>query len=593
MNKKLIIAFFASLGFASCGETTEDLISSNHGIGEATFVDGRADNLQNNDCGNEALFEAIATVEDLSQYLKAEGVHTRAAKSIQKMRNGADAIFGTADDFTFHTMTQLDEVSYVGKVAMRQLEAIAENTDCSDVVISNDVEVIFSPQPYASSHLVKVASLIDEAQDSIDIAMYSYRDAGIAAALESAVNRGVSVRFLFESGNADRRKGGPNTKSARLEQIGVDVRYINKIMHHKYILIDGPRDAASITFVSDKGTLATGSGNWSNSAGTRYDENTVFISGNSELNLNFQREFNLLWGNSRDFTDTESFTFFESDSIDDSMITDDPNTEVVFTSANFRSYVNSRYGNTFSVISGKNTVSDRIVELIESAQTSIRIASGHLRSRQISEALLAKVAANPNLDVKIYLDAQEFVSEYTHNQELQKREACLLKAGSSVSKQQKCLDKGFHYAFEMKKAGIPMKFKSYSYRWHYSYAVQMHHKYIVIDNNTVMSGSYNLSDNAEHNTMENMVIYKRAAFPGLVDDFISNFDSIWMTGHGLLPGLINEIKTSDTIPIVYPSMALTWHEVNHLKHTISSECPIVNSPQYRMNPQRHFVCDKN
>lgn len=588
MKKQLLIVLFASLGFTACGDATDN--ESPDRRDDIAFADGKADGFLS-DCGQKTILEKIATVENLTEMLKSEGVHTRAAKNIQKKRNGDDELFATSDDYIFETMVQVDKVPYVGKVAMHQLATMVAGSDCT--VPTSEAEVIFSPQPYASSHLAKVAELIDGAQDSIDIAMYSYRDGGIGRALEAAVNRGVNIRFIFESGNSDRLKGGAGTKSSKLENIGVDVRYINKIMHHKYILIDGPRNAASSSFSSDKGTLATGSGNWSNSAGVRYDENTVFVSGNGELNLSFQREFNHLWGNSRDFTDTQTFTFFESDSIEDSMISDDPNTEAVFTSANFKTSVSSRYGNTFSVIAGKNTMSDRIVELIEGAQTSIRIASGHLRSRQVSEALLAKVSANPGLDVKVYLDAQEYVSEFTHNKELDRRETCLTAAGSSVSKQQKCLDKGFHYAFDIKEAGIPVKFKSYSYRWHYSYAVQMHHKYLIIDNDTVMSGSYNLSDNAEHNTMENMVIYKRAGFPNIVDDFVANFDSIWTTGEGLLPDLLDEIKTANLVPIVYPSMALTWDEVRNLKRTISSECPRVNSAEFRRTPERHFVCPRN
>ncbi len=588
MKNNLLIALFASLGFSACGDAMDD--SSPDGRDDVAFADGKADGIFS-DCGQKTLLNQLATVENLTDLLKSEGVHTRAAKNIQIKRNGPDETFATSDDFTFETMLQVDKVSYVGKVAMNQMATMVAGSDCA--VPSSEAEVIFSPQPYASSHLAKVATLIDGAEDSIDIAMYSYSDGGIAKALEAAVKRGVSVRFLFESGNSDRKKGGAGTKSSRLENIGVDVRYINKIMHHKYILIDGPRDAASSKFASDRGTLATGSGNWSNSAGVRYDENTVFVSGNGELNLNFQREFNHLWGNSRDFTHDQTFTFFESDSIEESMINDDPNAEAVFTSANFKTSVSARFGNTFSVIAGKNTMSDRIVELIEGAETSIRIASGHLRSRQVSEALLAKVAANPSLDVKVYLDAQEYVSEFTHDKQLEARETCLAAAGTSVSKNQKCLDKGFHYAFDIKEAGIPTRFKSYSYRWHYSYAVQMHHKYLIIDNDTVMSGSYNLSDNAEHNTMENMVIYKRAGFPNIVDAFTENFESIWNTGEGLLPGLIDEIKTARVVPIVYPSMALTWDEVRNLKRTISSECPMVNSSDFRQSPERHFTCPRN
>jgi phosphatidylserine/phosphatidylglycerophosphate/cardiolipin synthase-like enzyme len=314
------------------------------------------------------------------------------------------------------------------------------------------------------------------------------------------------------------------------------------------------------------------------------------VYGNGELNMRFQKEFNHLWTNSRDFLHTQTFEYFESDTIEEADIPADATIDAVFTSANFRTYVSSSNGPTFSVIRGENEIADRIVEHIEAAQSSIHIASGHLRSRPVTEALIAKYEANPSLDVKVYLDGQEYVSSYTNRLELQKREACLEAAGTSIAKQQDCLDKGFHYAYPVYEAGIDLRFKYYSYRWHYSYAPQMHHKYIIIDGKTVISGSYNLSDNAEHNTMENMVIYEEAGFPEVVAAYNENFASIWNTGDGLLDDLMGEIEGSSRVPIVFDAMSLTYSQVNTLKRAISSACPEVNSNDYRRNPERHFVC---
>ena len=74
-----------------------------------------------------------------------------------------------------------------------------------------------------------------------------------------------------------------------------------------------------------------------------------------------------------------------------------------------------------------------------------------------------------------------------------------------------------------------VRYKYYAYRWHYSYAIQMHHKYMIVDGKRLFTGSYNYSDNAEHNTMENVVIYDAAAFPALVAAFVANFEALWQT----------------------------------------------------------------
>lgn len=581
-----ILAAFAF----SCASTDDD--SSPDGEFDRAFADGKADSFWGS-CQTEKLLQILNSSATTADDLKSHGVHTRASNNLIEARNGADGLAGTQDDFVFATIQEIDDVSWVGPAAMDSLASII--ADLCVVNSASQVEVIFSPQPYEQSHLAKVAKLIDGAQHSIDIAMYSYGDARIGTALENAVNRGVSVRMIFDTANSE--KSSPeNTKSSRLEDAGVDVRYVNKIMHHKFAIIDGPRDVASVEQnSSDTGILFTGSGNWSNSAGTRYDENTVFVYGNAELNLRYQQEFNLLWGHSRDFVWNQSLEYFESDTIDEFMIVDDASVDAVFTSPNFKLSYNSRYGNTFSTLAGTNTVAYRLVQEIENAETSIWIASGHLRSRPVANALLKKFEENPELDVRILLDGQEYIAESTHNIQERNVESCVTAANGNVSKEQSCYDRGFYFSYAMEAAGIPIKFKYYSYRWHYSYAVQMHHKYFIVDGKTVVTGSYNLSDNAEHNTFENVVFFEGEAYPELVQDFVDNFNSLWTLGEEqeLYATLMDRVENgTGSVPIVFDSMTISWQQVNDLKSAIVANCSDVNSAAHRSKPERHFYCTR-
>ncbi|QDG53560.1 hypothetical protein FIV42_23290 [Persicimonas caeni] len=520
--------------------------------------------------------------------LKVSGVHTRAANNLIEHRNGPDGQLLTSDDDFFGDIEEVDDVYFVGPVALAQL-AGGVSSYCEKGDYGVQAETIFSPQPYHTSHLARVQELIESAERSLDIAMYSFRDQGILQAIEDAVDRGVSVRMIFQ-GTYDDRSEPAGSMSAKLEDAGVTVRWVNKIMHHKFVLVDGPRN----TLLEAPGaTLASGSGNWSYSAGTRYDENTVVVRGDAELALRFQKEFNHLWAHSRPFDWNDELVYFESMPIEAGMIPDHDGLDAKFTSANFRTYYSSRYGNTFSVERGRDEVSDRIVELIEEADESIWIASGHLRSRPISEALLQKWQDHPDMDIRIYLDGQEYISEWYHGEQERELVDCLDEAGDSEAQRQDCLDKGFYFSFEMQRAGIPTRFKYYSYRWHYTYAVQMHHKYLIFDGDTVASGSYNLSDNAEHNTMENLVVYRASHYPQLVGAFVDNFTDIWETGRaeGVLGQLTDLIENATTqIPIVFEPMALTWQEVTDLKALIRDTCPAINSEDYRRYPEDHEVC---
>lgn len=514
------------------------------------------------------------------------GVHTRAARNLVAHRDGADALFGTADDDLFDDIEEVDDVYYVGPVAIEQLVAFVE-TRCA----RGHTEVIFSPQAYDESHLARVRELIDGATRSVDIAMYSFRDAAITDALERAMARGVSIRILYDGASSDRSDPAGST-SARLEDMGIEVRWVNKTLHHKLAIIDGPRTdpAHAVDTV-----IVTGSGNWSSSAGTRYDENTVVVHGNAELALRYQAEFEHLWGNSRDFVWNEDIEHIPAFTIPTDALVDDPSVDALFTSANFRTYDSSRYGPTFSVVSGSNEVADRWVALILSAERSIRIASGHLRSRPIAEALLEAHRRNPSLDIRIYLDGQEFLAASTHG--IQERELadCLEEAGDSASRQQRCMDRGFLFSYQVHAAGIALRYKYYSYRWHYSYAEQMHHKYMIVDESIVVTGSYNLSDNAEHATMENVLVFEGETHRALIDGFIDNFDAMWVTGEedALYDALLARVEapTGDT-PIVFDSMALSWDQVDALKRAIRAACPAVDSSEYRDRPEAHRYCER-
>jgi phosphatidylserine/phosphatidylglycerophosphate/cardiolipin synthase-like enzyme len=537
----------------------------------------------NANCAEEAALSYVNDPSTSAESLKLNGVHTRAANNIISTRDGADGLAGTADDHLFNTIGDLDDVAQVGPSALDALLSIG-GAECVEA------EVIFSPRDYDASHLARVKQRIEEAEYSLDVAMYSFSDSSIMDSLEAAVSRGVSIRFLYE-GAADDRKDVEGTRSADLEDLGIEVRWINKIMHHKFALIDGPRSSVDQAATA---RLLTGSGNWSYSAGTRYDENMTDLRGDARLVLRFQQEFNTLWDNARLVEWNETIPATQVLEITDAMIEEATGSEAVFTSANFRTYISSSYGPTFTREGTGSEVAERLVKLIESADKSVKIASGHLRSRMISDALLAKAESDPQVTIQVYLDGQEYVSEWYFNSELEEHQACLDTA-EDADDVRDCDEAGYYFGNALHQAGIDLRYKYYAYRWDYTYALQMHHKYVIIDDSLVASGSYNFSNNAEHATMENLVIYDGVTYPNLVASFSENFANIWPTGRaeGHYDSLWGEIEDgSDDFPIVFDSMALDWDEITALKDLIRVHCPDINSEDYREDPASHWYCER-
>lgn len=536
---------------------------------------------------DEAL-SIVAMVNDpltTAEVLRGGGVTSRAAKNLLAHRDGADGAARTADDDPFDALAEVDGVPQIGAATIRKLAELAEARGYLEAQRRREVSVIFSPQPIATSHNARVAELIYGAERSIDVAMYSYSDPGIQAALADATARGVKVRFLFDTASNDRKLTGAqlqSSRSGRLESIGVDVRWVNKIMHHKFMIVDGPRDSLDAAKTAH---VVSGSGNWSNGAATKYDENTLFLSAMPEVALRMQREFDTLWEGSRDLVANPELVF-EASSIDisDADIPVSPGFDALFTSANF-----TASGDTFS-LTGADTVADGLVAAIDAAEERILVASGHLRSRPVSEALMRKRAEDPELEIRVYLDGQEYISAATHAKQQTDLSTCLSVA-TTEAKKRSCLDRGFLFGFAVGEAGIDVRYKYYAYRWDVSYAAQMHNKFLIVDD-ALYTGSYNLSDNAEHNTFENMLVFRGPEFRELVGDYEEKFEAMWSTGEGKLEGLMETIRTQATIPIVFDSMSLDWREVRDLKSLIAAECPAVNSAEYRQNAAAHLSCTK-
>jgi phosphatidylserine/phosphatidylglycerophosphate/cardiolipin synthase-like enzyme len=109
----------------------------------------------------------------------------------------------------------------------------------------------------------EIIKALDEAEKSIDIAMYSFTDDQLAAAVIRAYKRpAVNIRILLE----DSRKNELGSEFTFLHDNGVPIKWVTKgsLFHHKFVVIDG-----SLTI--------TGSYNWSNNADENNFENVVFI----------------------------------------------------------------------------------------------------------------------------------------------------------------------------------------------------------------------------------------------------------------------------------------------------------------------------
>ncbi len=146
-------------------------------------------------------------------------------------------------------------------------------------------------------------SHIDNARYSIDAAFYSFTHDDIRNALIQAHNRGIKVRFIYESDNYNSDIG--QLKSAGIPVIS-DVFGDNDgsgYMHDKFLIVDArdgrtPADAC----------VVTGSANATYSGAVSNAENVLVINDEALANA-YTLEFNEMWGSDTDAPNADASRF--------------------------------------------------------------------------------------------------------------------------------------------------------------------------------------------------------------------------------------------------------------------------------------------
>ena len=138
-------------------------------------------------------------------------------------------------------------------------------------------EVYFSPSPKCENGLI---DLINDATDTIDVAVYSLNNKKLVNALKKANERGVKVRILTDRTQA----GNKYSKVRELHEYGMNIRVHskNKIEHNKFAIFDGKK-------------ASTGSYNWTEPATEKNSENCVFFTDDVKVVAEYQKRFDYLW----------------------------------------------------------------------------------------------------------------------------------------------------------------------------------------------------------------------------------------------------------------------------------------------------------
>ncbi|MEW5799182.1 MAG: phospholipase D-like domain-containing protein [Bacteroidota bacterium] len=151
------------------------------------------------------------------------------------------------------------------------------NTPHRFVVGGIPMELYFSPSDRVTSH---INTALNSATTAVNVAMLSFTRDELGQTLVAKKSAGKKVRVLMDN-NSD-----SGNEFTVLQSGGVDVRLpgaaLSGLLHHKYAIIDAENPSAP-----DQ-TVVTGSHNWSSSAETSNNENTLIVHSKRIANLYLQ-----------------------------------------------------------------------------------------------------------------------------------------------------------------------------------------------------------------------------------------------------------------------------------------------------------------
>jgi len=145
-----------------------------------------------------------------------------------------------------------------------------------------EMETIFSPEGRIRESILKE---LGSATSTVDLAIHEITSLEMAQALAKARQRGVKVRVIADSKQANIR----TSKITYLIQQGILVKVLGGkekgVMNHRFVILDGDR-------------VLTGSFDWSE-ASLKWNYENILIIHESEAVAAYQGEFDRLWREKR------------------------------------------------------------------------------------------------------------------------------------------------------------------------------------------------------------------------------------------------------------------------------------------------------
>jgi len=375
------------------------------------------------------------------------------------------------------------------------------------------VQVLFHPH---DPTLETIAKTISDAKSTVDIAMYNLEASSASPVIatlqtpemQKRIRSGdLKIRMLLELYATPEEN---RLKRQAIEDLGIDVRFLGKSVkvHHKFAVIDAG---------SNQDQVITGSGNWSLSSYHNYNENFLFFAQESEVTSRYQMEFNRLWDAAQEFGVARGYP--------DVVVPpyqDQPDIDIFFNSPRTIDRTSTEV----------NYITGELVRQIQSAKHDLQIATTRIRLQPVLEELLT--AARRGVKIQAVISQDDF------------------------------RDLGARLKYLQGHPNIQLRIKFYNLNVGDYMVYQMHSKFMIVDGETLFTGSFNWSDSSENGHIENVVVLKGATAQQVLPAYKKEFAAIWDMGRDGYASLLQSLKQGQYAGCEITPMVLTRSEIKDL-----------------------------
>lgn len=278
-------------------------------------------------------------------------------------------------------------------------EKTAQNPEVLTVNENFDANIYFNNEDNTTIFRDAIIKSINEAESSIEIAIYSINIKEIFDALKKRSSEGVDVKMIFPNKKISRYEeilDGTNIQykgvgqeiwlhkileADALEDIDIEKTDEHSLMHHKFILIDAKTNNPKILFGSTNFTDAQ----------EKYDASYLIETDDKSIVNSYKNEFDLIWNKENGIKKLKN-----------------ENYEIFQKNINYNNgFIEIWFGPGFR----KNSIKYRIIDLIESADKEIKVMNWVFNDLDIFYSL--KRAAEKGIDTKIITDDSTILSDFS------------------------------------------------------------------------------------------------------------------------------------------------------------------------------------